>query len=99
MDKQRCVGILYSLEQAAGHFGRGLVEVRVHAGDDDVHLIENGVRKVEGAVGQDVHFDAGKNADASKLVVHGANALNVLDRALVVEAVGEIQVLRMGGAG
>ena len=34
----------------------------VHAGDDDVHLLEHRVGEIEGAVGQDVHFDAGKNS-------------------------------------
>ena len=41
-----------------------LVEVRVHAGDDNIHLLEHAVGEIERAVGQDVDFDAGENRDA-----------------------------------
>ena len=71
----------------------------VHAGDDDVHLLENRVGEIERAVGQDIHFNAGENLDVAELVAYGANALDVFDRALVVEAVGESQILRMVGDG
>ncbi len=96
---QRSIWIFHRLEQAVSHLGRALVEMGVHAGDDDVHLLEHGVGEVEGAVGQDVHFDAGKNCDLAQHVVHGANALDVFDGALVVEAVGKCQVLRVVGDG
>ena len=71
----------------------------MHAGDDDVHLLEHGVGEIERAVGQDIHFDAGENSDALEFVVDGANALDVFDRALVVETIGEGQVLRVVGDG
>ena len=52
-------------EDAGGHLFGGLVEVGVDAGYDDVHLGEGGVVEVEGAVGEDVDFDAGEDADAA----------------------------------
>jgi hypothetical protein len=43
----RGVGILNCLQQARGHFLRHLVEVRVHAGNHQVHLIEHRIREIE----------------------------------------------------
>ena len=63
-------------EDAVGHLFDGLVEVGVDAGDDDVHLGEGGVVEVERAVGEDVDFDAGEDADtAFHLGVDFADAL------------------------
>ena len=41
------VRVFESAEDAVGHLFDGLVEVRVDAGDDDVHLGEGGVFEVE----------------------------------------------------
>ncbi len=46
----------------------GLVEARVHAGHDDVHLREGGVLEVDRAIQQDVHLDAGQDADAAAVL-------------------------------
>ena len=43
-----------------------LVEGGVHAGDDDIHLLEDGVGEIESAVGEDVDFDAGEDFDVIK---------------------------------
>ena len=59
------VGVLEGAEDAVGHLVDGLIEAGVDAGDDDVHLGEGGVVEVEWAVGEDVDFDAGEDADFS----------------------------------
>src|SRR6266849_5816767 len=57
------VGVLEGAKDAGGHLFDGLVEVAVDAGDHDVHLGEGGVVEVEGAVGEDVDFNAGEDAE------------------------------------
>ncbi len=85
---------------AGGHLFAALLEARVHAGDDDVHLRQHFVVQVESAVGQNVDLDAGEDADAAfHLLVHFANALDVFEGALLVEAVGHGQVLGVVGDG
>ncbi len=59
------VGVLDGAQDAGGHLLAGLLETGVDAGDDDVHLGEHFVVEVEGAVGEDVDFDAGEDADAA----------------------------------
>ena len=103
MADDRGVGIRNRLEQAVGHGGAILVEVRVHAGNHDVHLGEHGVGEVERAVGEDVDLDAGEDANGLRLLVFvqrflgGANPLDVREGALVGQAVGESEVLRVIG--
>ena len=80
-------------------FGRFLIEDGVDAGDDDVHLREDVVGEIEVAFGEDVDFDSGEDRDAVDFLVGFANALDVFDGALVVEAVGEGQVLGVVGDG
>ena len=83
------MGILQGAEDAGGHLLGGLVEAGVDAGDDDVHLGEGGVVEVEGAVGEDVDFDAGEDADASfHFGCRLRGWLDVGEGACVVEAVG-----------
>ncbi len=88
--------LLDGAQQAVGHLLRFLVEGRVNAGDDDVHLLKYGVGEVEFTVGEDVDLDAGHDGDAVDLLVSGVNTGDVLGRALVVETVGEGQVLASG---
>ena len=71
----------------------------MHAGDHDVHLLQHGVGEIELAVGEDVHLDAGHDGDAIGLLVGGTNARNVLLGTLVIETVGEGQILRVIGDG
>ena len=58
------VWVLEGTEDAGGHLICGLIEVGVDAGYEDVHLGEGGVVEVEDAVGEDVDFDAGEDAEA-----------------------------------
>ena len=69
------------------------------AGDDDVHLGEHGVGEIERAIGEDIHFDAGEDADAVELLSGSADALDVLSGALVIESIGEGEVLGVVGDG
>ena len=57
------VRVFEGAEDAGGHLFCGLVEVGVDAGYDNVHLGQGGVVEVEGAVGEDVDFDAGEDAE------------------------------------
>jgi len=94
------VGILDGAEDAGSHLFCGLIEVGVDAGYDDVHLGEGGVVEVEGAVGEDVDFDAGEDADfAFHFGVYFADALDVGEGAGVVEAVGHGEVFAVVGDG
>ena len=93
------LGFSMALSRRSVIFAGILIEDGVHAGDDDVHLGEHVVGEIEIAVGEDVDFDAGKDRDAVDLLARGANARDVLDGALVVEAVGEGQVLGVVGDG
>ena len=99
MADDRSVRILDRLQQPLGHLCRLLIEYGMHAGDDYIHLGEHIVGQIEIAVGEDVDFDAGKDRNALDLLVGLADALDVDDGALVVESVGEGQVLGVVGDG
>ena len=71
----------------------------MHAGDDQIHLLQDRVREVKRAVAENVHFDSGKNLDAIDLLVGGADMLDMLHRPLVIQSVGEGQVLGVVGNG
>jgi len=98
------VWVLDGTEDTAGHLVGGLVEVGVDAGYDDVHLGEGGVVEVEGAVGENIDFDAGEDADLSfelllEFGVDLSDALDVGQGAGVVEAVGHGEVFAVVGDG
>jgi hypothetical protein len=94
------IGIFDGAQDAGGHLFAALLKAGVNAGDDDVHLGEDFVVQVERAVGEDVDLDAGEDADAAfHLPVDFANALDVFEGALLVEAVGHGQVLGVVGDG
>ena len=94
------VGILDGAENAGGHLFAALLEARVDAGDHHVHLRQNFVVEVERAVGENVDLDAGEDADAAlHLLVDFADALDVFERAFLIEAVGHGQVLGVVGDG
>ena len=99
MSDEGDVGIVYGLQETASHLRAILIEVGVDAGDDDVHLGKHGVGEIERAVGEDIHFDAGEDADAIELLSGGADALDVLGGARVVESIGEREVLGVVGDG
>ena len=86
-------------QQAISHLLRLLVEGRVNAGDDDIHLLHHGVGEIELAVGQDVDFNAGHDRNAVDLLVGSVDARDVFHGPLVVESVGERQILRVVGDG
>src|SRR3954447_1369870 len=69
------------------------------AGDDDVHLRKNVAGEVERAVRENVDLDSGEDFDAVDLLGGLANALYVSFGALVVESVGEGEILRVVGDG
>ena len=94
------VWVFEGAEDAGGHLFDGLVEVGVDAGDDDVHLGEGGVFEVEGAVGEDVDFDAWEDADLSfHLGVDFADVLDVCESAGIVHAVGHGEIFAVVGDG
>ena len=94
------VGILDGAEDARRHLFARLAEERVHAGDDDVHLGEDRVGEIEGAVAKDVDLDAGEDADFSgHLGIDFADVADVGERARIVEAVGHGEILRVVGDG
>ena len=47
------------------HLFAALLEARMHAGDHHIHLRQHLVVQVERAVGQNVHLDARKDANAA----------------------------------
>ncbi len=69
--------------------------MRMDAGDDQIHLLEHGIGEIECAIGQNIDLDSGEDANAVDLLVSGADALDVLHGALIIEPVGECQILRM----
>src|ERR1700733_4330439 len=83
------------VQQALGHLRRFLIEDGVDAGDDDVHLRQYVVGEIESAVSKNIDFDSGEDGDAFDLLVRFADALDVGDGTLVVEPVGEGQILGM----
>src|SRR4029077_13303368 len=89
------VGIFDGFQEAVGHLGGTLVEVGVDAGDDQIHLFEDGIGQIECAVGQNIYFDSGEDSDSVDVFIRGADAFDVLYRALVVEPVGERQIFGM----
>ena len=56
-------------------------------------LRQDFVGEIKVAVSEDVDFDAGEDGDAFDLLGGGANARDVFDGALVIEAVGEGKIL------
>ena len=50
-------------DDAGGGLGFGTAEALVDAGDDDVELVEEVVGEIEGAVFEDVNFDAGEEVE------------------------------------
>ena len=71
----------------------------MHAGDYQIHLGQHVVGEIEVSVREDVDFDPGEDLDSVDVLVRIANPLDVLHGALVVEAVGEGQVLGVVGDG
>ena len=92
MTDKRDVWILDSPKQAVRHLCRALVEMRVHTRDDDFHLLEHRVRKVESAISENVHFNAGENLDFSNPLICLPNALDVFDSPLVIQAVRKSKI-------
>ena len=88
-------------QHARRHLLAALLEARVHAGDHHVHLREHFVVQVERAVGENVHLDAGEDANAAlhRFVHFVESRCDLLERALFVEAVGHGQILRVVGDG
>ena len=94
------VRVLDGAKHPLGHLLLGLIEERMHAGDDDIHLGEDFVGEIERAVAEDVDFDAGKDTNLPvQLSVDLADALHVLQGAGVVEAVGHGQIFGVVGDG
>ena len=73
--------------------------MRVHAGDDDVHLLKHRIGQVKRTVCQDVDFHTGKNCNSFDLLIGRANALYVLNRTFVIETIRKGQILGMVGDG
>src|SRR5579883_100445 len=72
----------------------------MHADDDDIQLGESFIGEIELAVGEDVYFHAGEDADAAAhFFFHLADVAGVLDGALVVEAKGHSEVFSVVGDG
>src|ERR1035437_1992930 len=71
----------------------------MYAGHHNVLLLQHRVGEIELAVGQDIHFNAGHDGDAIRLLVGSVNTGDVLHGALVIEAVGEGQIFRVIGDG
>src|ERR1700751_1386717 len=99
MAEDRGVRVLDRLEQTVGHLTAFLVELGVNAGDDKVHLREDLVGEVEVALAEDIDLNSGEDLDAFHAIADFANTLDVYEGALVVEAIGEGQVLRVIGDG
>jgi len=60
--ENRSVGVLDRLQQSLRHFVAILVELRVHARDDHIHLAQDVVGKVKIAVPKDIDLDPGEKA-------------------------------------
>ena len=87
-------------DHASRHLLAALFETRMHAGDHHIHLRQHLVVHVQRAIGQDVHLDAGEDADAAfHAPVHFLNVLDVLQGALFIQAAGHGQDLRVVGDG
>ncbi len=59
--------------------------------------LKNRIGEIERAVSENIHFNAGENADSADLFVCFADLLNVGQSAGVVQAIGESQVLGVVG--
>ena len=97
MADDRSIRIRNGFKEAVGHFRRLLIEGGVNAGDDHIHLCEYFVGKIEIAVGEDVDFDAGEDGGPFDSGVSFADALDMGERASVVQSIGEGEILGMIG--
>src|SRR5271157_1331510 len=97
MSEYRYVPIVQRAQQAVGHLLRFLIERGVHAGYDNIHLLKHGVAEIELAIGQDVHFNPGHDRDAVSLLIGSTDASDVLLGSLIIQPIGESQVLGVVG--
>ena len=65
------------------------LELRMHAGDDDVEAGEQGGVLIEASVLEDVHLDAGEDAERRHGGVDRLHHLELADQTLGIEAVGD----------
>ena len=93
MSDNGSVRILDGLDQAFGHLRGLLVEDGMHAGNHNIHLHEDVIGKVKLAVSENVDLNAGEDANSADFLFCLSNVLDVLHGALVIESVGESQVL------
>ena len=82
------IGILDGRQQPVGHRRAVQVHVGVHRGHHNVQLRQHFVVEIETPVLQDVHLDAGEQANAQAALVRGADLLNLFEHALFVQSVG-----------
>ena len=73
--------------------------MRVHAGNNDVHLVQHLGGEIEFAISKDIDLDAREHPDAFGVAAHSADFFNVLRCPRVVETVGEREILGMVGNG
>src|SRR5579872_3924778 len=64
-----------SAQQTLGHLLRLLLEVRVHAGDDQVHFVQYGAGEIQFAVGENIDFNPSQHLDVPGLSRRLANSL------------------------
>ena len=92
------IGVFNRAHHPCRHLFAALVKAAVDAGDDHIHLRQHVVVQVERAICQDVYFDPSEDAHPPlHLPVHLANALHVLQRALLVQPVRHGQILGVVG--
>src|SRR5207245_9421668 len=77
MSDDRDVRVPNCLQQTRSHFLGSLVEVGMNAGDDQVHLFEHRIGKIEGAVGEDIYFNSGENPDSLYCLTRLVNSLDM----------------------
>ena len=98
MSQNPRVWVLERSHDPLGHLLDRLVEAAVHAGHHHVHLRQRRVVEIERPVGENIHLDARKHPDpALHLGVDLANALDVRQRARVVQTVRHRQMLGVVG--
>ena len=100
MAKNPDIRILQCPEQAFRHLLLRLLEKRMNAGDDHVHLRQHFIGEVDFSIAKNIDLDPGQNTDAAfHPRIHLANALHMFERALVIESVDHGQILRVIGDG
>ena len=71
----------------------------MHAGNHDIHLLQNRVRQIQRPIRQNIHFNPSQHSNTFQFLIHFPNPRNMLHRPRIIQSIRHRQILRMVGNG